>query len=186
MARRNHGDSGYKYEFSRGLVNGLLIAIPLWTIIGIVLAIVFEYWPLNATAIAALTIAAVCEALLARPYMRALWSRFRRMDSRRDAVGDEAHFEEHALGVCGNLDGSFENLTERRFQSKEDLLPYVTHSLALSLQACRVVVPVSLFRQSLALSALVGAYLQYYFLEVNLQIALMPSLTVFLPVAPMS
>jgi len=41
----------------------------------------------------------------------------------------------------------------------------------------------ALFKRTLALSALVGSYLQYYFWEVNLQIASLNSLTVFLPVA---
>ena len=80
----------------------------------------------------ALMIAAVCEAILARPYARTLWA---------------------------NLQGN----RAFNFQS-----------------AGRRAAP-SLFRQSLALSALAGAYLGYYFLEVNLQIASLNSLTVFLP-----
>ena len=39
-----------------------------------------------------------------------------------------------------------------------------------------------LFRQSLALSALAAAYLQYYFWEVQLQIAALNSVMVFVPV----
>ncbi len=39
-----------------------------------------------------------------------------------------------------------------------------------------------LMRQALALSGLAGAYLQYYFLDVYLQIAALNSLTVFVPV----
>ena len=44
----------------------------------------------------------------------------------------------------------------------------------------------SLARQTFALSALTGAYLQFYFLEVNLQIASMRSVTVFVPVSSMT
>ncbi len=43
-----------------------------------------------------------------------------------------------------------------------------------------------LARQSLALSALAGAYLQYYFLEINLQIASLSTLTVFMPTSPVT
>lgn len=39
----------------------------------------------------------------------------------------------------------------------------------------------SLARQTLALSALTGAYLQFYFFEVSLQIASLNSVIVFLP-----
>lgn len=38
-------------------------------------------------------------------------------------------------------------------------------------------------RQGLALAALAGAYLQYYFLDVSLQIAALPALQVFVPIA---
>ena len=41
--------------------------------------------------------------------------------------------------------------------------------------------PMSLARQTLALSALTGAYLQFYFFEVSLQIASLNSVIVFLP-----
>lgn len=46
--------------------------------------------------------------------------------------------------------------------------------------------PLSLVRQTFALSALTGAYLQFYFLEVNLQIASLNSVTVFLPLSSMT
>lgn len=46
--------------------------------------------------------------------------------------------------------------------------------------------PQSLARQALALSALTGAYLQFYFIEVSLQIASLSSVTVFLPVSSMT
>ncbi len=46
--------------------------------------------------------------------------------------------------------------------------------------------PMSLARQTLALSALTGAYLQFYFIEVGLQIASLNSVTVFLPLTSMT
>ncbi|MGQ0510716.1 MAG: hypothetical protein ACT4P9_08885 [Betaproteobacteria bacterium] len=46
--------------------------------------------------------------------------------------------------------------------------------------------PRSLARQTFALSALTGAYLQFYFLEVNLQIASLNSVIVFLPLNSMT
>lgn len=57
---------------------------------------------------------------------------------------------------------------------------------ALILLLRRTQSPLSLARQTLALSALTGAYLQFYFLEVNLQIASLNSVTVFLPVSSMT
>lgn len=46
--------------------------------------------------------------------------------------------------------------------------------------------PLSLARQTFALGALTAAYLQFYFLEVHLQIASLNSVTVFLPVSSMT
>lgn len=41
-------------------------------------------------------------------------------------------------------------------------------------------------RQGLALAGLTGAYLQYYFVDVSLQIAALPALQVFVPIAAVS
>jgi hypothetical protein len=41
-------------------------------------------------------------------------------------------------------------------------------------------------RQGLALAGLTGAYLQYYFVDVSLQIAALPALQVFVPIATVS
>lgn len=51
---------------------------------------------------------------------------------------------------------------------------------------CRRVHSPLLARQTFALSALTGAYLQFYFLDVSLQIAYLSSVTVFLPVSSMT
>lgn len=144
MVPCDRSDAVDGFDTGPALVNALLIAIPLWVILGVVLALVFQHGTMEEAGSAALMIAAVCEAILLRPllrpYLRKLragirrYADFRRMDSRRDAGARRAR---------------------------------PAHSL---------------FRQALTLSALVGAYLQYYFLEVALQIASLHSLTVFVPV----
>ena len=130
-------------DVSRGLFNGVLIAVPLWFMLGVIPALALLHWRMDEATSAALMIAAVCEAILVRPYARRLWAGIR-----RDA--------------CVELQSSPLN------------------------QSRRAVAPGSLLRRSLALSALAGAYLQYYFLDVNLQIASLPSLTVYLPVTSMT
>ena len=179
-------------DIGRGLVNGLLIALPLWVILGVVLALVFQHGPMGETSSAVLMIAAVCEAILLRPHVRTLWKRilryadFRRADPGRNTGGRRTRSARRVLGAPDTLRSAFERTAGRIFESIEDLLRYVKQKSAPSNQARPVVAPHALFRQSLALSALVGAYLQYYFLEVNLQIASMHSLTVFVPVTSMT
>jgi hypothetical protein len=143
MVRCERSEAVNGFEIWLGLANGILIAIPLWIILGIALALVFQFGPIEQAGSAALMIAAVCEAILLRPYMRSLWAGIRRHSDLR----------------------------------------YLEPNSALWVQARAVVAPHPLFRQSLTLSALVGAYLQYYFLEVNLQIASLHPLIVFVPVA---
>ncbi len=57
---------------------------------------------------------------------------------------------------------------------------------ALVAEVRRTHPPLSLACQTFALCALAGAYLQFYFLEVNLEIASLKSVTVFLPVNPVT
>jgi hypothetical protein len=179
-------------EIGLGLVNGLLIVIPLWVAIGVVLAVEFEIGPVAETGSFALMIAAVLEAILLRPHLRALRERFRRyLDfrrayARRNAGWRRAGWANHALGDRAGPHRALENISGRSFESIEDLLRYVEPRSTLSHEARPVVAPQVLLRQSLALSALVGAYLQYYFLEINLQIASLHSITVFAPVASMT
>ena len=153
------------FDIGPALVNGLVIAIPLWVILGVVLALVFQHWPLEEAGSAALMFAAVCEAILLRPLLRPYLRKL-----------------QHVLRDQDSPQSVLENVTGRRFYSIEDLLRYVESNSAPLIQARPVVAPYSIFRQALTLSALVGAYLQYYFLEVELQIASLHSLTVFVPV----
>ncbi len=138
MARgqRLHQDAAGHGERDHGLLLGLLIAIPLWSCIGIAVVLLFLERPLSEAESAVLMIAAVCEFILlrhslrtfdARPRYRALLARYAS--------------------------------TARRAGARPPLA-----------------------KQALALSALVGAYLHYYFWDVHLQIAALPSVTVFVPV----
>jgi hypothetical protein len=118
------------------LVLGLLIAIPLWVLAGITGILVFQEAPISATQSAILMIAAVCELILLRYYLRSF-----------DA---KARYRE-LLARSG--------LTARR----------MSPGLLIA-------------KQALALGALVATYLHYYFWEVQLQIASLNSITVFIPV----
>lgn len=175
MARREHCETGHECDLGRGVVNGLLIAIPLWVIIVIVPVLLFRDGPMGETISAALMIAAVCETILALPYARML------LASARQALPAP-----RVPGARGGLHAELEKHAGRGFHSIEDLLRYVEPKFAPRQKARRAVASPSLFRQSLALSALAGGYLQYYFIEVNLQIASLHSLTVFLPVTSMT
>lgn len=142
-----------------GLANGLLISIPLWVLIGIVLVTFFMQGPLNETASVVFMIAAVCEAILARHALRAY--RGRSEDGPRDhpesTARTQASFVNRVLrrGAAAAAHG-----TPRR----------VAHGNRPRL------------RQAGAFGALAIAYLQYYFWDVNLQIASLNSVTVFVPV----
>jgi hypothetical protein len=172
----------------RGLINGLLVSIPLWVILGMVLATVLHHGPTEEAISAALMIALISEAILARTYARTLWKQVwryansRRPDLKNDGDKRQARPAQHAIGDDDGLHSDFKIIAGRSFKLIEDLLRYVEPISAPLRQARRAVVRVTLIRRSVALSALVGAYLQYYFLEVNLQIASLHSLTVFLPV----
>jgi len=126
-------------DIARGALLGLLFAIPLWSVLAIAAIHVFRDGSTNEFTSLALMIAAVGATILARPFLRALWTRRR---------------------------------------------PALESALILLLR--RTFPPMSLGRQTLALGALTGAYLQFYFIDVNLQIASLSSVTVFLPVSAMS
>jgi hypothetical protein len=138
MVRCEHRQADDGFDVARGALHGLLFAIPLWSVLGIVAVVVQDGSTSESTSLA-LMIAAVGAAIVARPFLRALWM--------------------------------------RRYPELES---------ALILLLRRTQSPLSLARQTLALSALTGAYLQFYFLEVNLQIASLNSVTVFLPVSSMT
>jgi hypothetical protein len=192
MARCERNEAENEFDIGRGLVNGLLISIPLWIILGIALALVFQRGPMDESIRTALMIAAVSEAILVFPYLRTLFAGIRRRadfhhaNSRRDTVVREARPAPHARGNRDRPQRDLERIAGRSLNSIEELLRYVEPKSVPSHKARRVAAPNGLFRRTLALSALVGAYLQYYFLDVNLQIASLHPLTLGLPVASMT
>ena len=125
-------DTNRDDEPAYGLVNGLLIAIPVWVLFGIGLVALVENGPIGETISLGIMIAAISEAILLRHALRG------------------------PMALSGNI---------------------LRSSLARGVHAMR-----PLFRQTMALSALAAGYLQYYFLEVNLQIAALNSVIVFVPV----
>lgn len=138
MVQCEHGQAGEGLDIARGALHGLLFAIPLWGVLGIVAILVQDGSTSEGTSLA-LMIAAVGATIVARPFLRALWM--------------------------------------RRYPELESaLVPLLRRTRS----------PMSLARQTLALSALTGAYLQFYFLEVSLQIASLNSVIVFLPLPSMT
>jgi len=187
MVLCEHSDGSCGLDIAHGLVHGLLIAIPLWVVFGIVPVLVFQDGSIGERTSLALMLAAVCESVLARPYMRALWKRLPldraiRVDiSRRDAGGNPAHKPRRPRNEPDGPFRDLEKLAGRRFASIEELLRYLESKSEPIPQSRRMHSTPGLMRQTVALSALVGAYLQYYFLEVNLQISALNSVIVFLP-----
>lgn len=139
MVRCEHRQADDGLDIARGALHGLLFAIPLWIVLGIVAILVVQDGSTNESTSLVLMIAAVGATILARPFLRVLWMR-------------------------------------RYPEIKSAFVP----------QFRRTNPPLSLARQTFALSALTGAYLQFYFLDVNLQIASLNSVTVFLPVSSMT
>jgi len=179
------------FDLWRGLVNGILIAIPLWVVLGFAASVAFRLDLAKETVSTALMIAAVCEAMLARRHIRTLSAEIlQRADMRRVIVRDD-HAELRVapslrdLGELVDPPRKSSKFPTRVFNSIEDLLRHV-ESNARSLQARHAITRRSLLKQSLTLSAIVGSYLQYYFVDVNLQIASLHSIVFFVPVTSVS
>ena len=182
MTLCGHRDANDGLDIARGLLRGLLLAIPLWTMLGIVPFLVVQDGAIDESTSLALMIAAVCGSILARPYQRVLWAKFKEqkiLDLRLS--GRDAGMRTRARPASRHNDQK--KSVGQGINSIEDLLRSVEPEPASRPRPRRAHVAPSLFRQSLALSALAGAYLQYYFMEVNLQISSLNSFTVFLPVA---
>ena len=188
MIRRECWETDNGLGIGSGLVIALQIAVSLWVILGIVLALVFQHGPIGESASAALMIAATCEAILVRPYARTLFAGIRRYaalhraDSTRDRDVPRARPVPRVPGGQDSRHSEIDKVAGRHIESIEDLLRHVEPKQVSSHRVRREIAPNALLRQSLSLSGLAGAYLQYYFVEVNLQIASLHSLTVFLPV----
>lgn len=63
-------------DLAHGLLIGLMIAIPMWMLIGVALTTAFQQGPVNGITSLAFMVAAVSEAILARHAFRILWLRF--------------------------------------------------------------------------------------------------------------
>ncbi len=188
---RRDGDVG----FAGGLVIGLLIAIPLWMLIAVALHSAFQQGPIDGGTILAFMVAAVCEVLLARralkPYATRLWRRWFPVFNR--SAWNSAHRRRHAARRApapGTQAISYlETIAGKRINSVQDLLavvgpPASARPRTPPLPAAALERP-STLRQTIAFASLAIAYLHYYFWDVNLQIASMHSLTVFVAVTPL-
>ena len=187
--RCEHGESNRAFATGDGLVNALLIAVPLWVILGAVLILVCQHGQVSEGTSAALMIAAICEVILVRRYARAFrlgnlrFADLYRAYTTQVTGVQRKRAAQTVFGRPGGWRRDLEMSAGRRIESMEDLLRYVDVKRVSSQRTRPAIAPKALIRQSLALSALVGAYLQYYFIDVNLQIASLHSLTVFVPVS---
>lgn len=77
-----------------------------------------------------------------------------------------------------------EGLTERKFRSCEDLLRLFQDFMEENAEAIRAATRRRIVREALLLGALAAAYLHYYYWEVELQIASLHAVKVFVPVTP--
>jgi hypothetical protein len=77
-----------------------------------------------------------------------------------------------------------EQITRRRLRSREDIRRFAAEAPEMESQAWRRRVRWSIFRQTAVLSVFALAFLQFYFLDVNLQIQSLHSVTVFVPSGP--
>lgn len=190
MARQERSGASNEEGTRRGLANALLIAIPLWAFFGIVMLMVLRQGHVGEIGSAALMIAAACELIVARPYVRAFCSEFwrrtelRRAGSqRREGRPPESSDRKIAFDGRNRWHDDRGTATGRRVDSIGDLLRQIEPKRPSWMRVRREIAPNAILRQSLLLSALVGAYLQYYFLDVHLQIASLHSVTVFVPVS---
>ena len=181
--------------FANGLVIGLLIAIPLWMIIGIALVSAFQEAQDNALVSLAFMVAAVCEAILARrvlmDFALRLWRRWFPVFNR--AAWQSAHQRRarpHSAPNASTQAVSYlEEITGKRISSVQDLLgvvgPAPIRAMAAAAPARRGPGRPSTMRQTVAFASLAIAYLHYYFWDISLQIASLNSLTVFVAVTPL-
>lgn len=80
------------------------------------------------------------------------------------------------------LVGYLEELAGRKFRSRDDVRAYVEELSAQAQKASRASRRGQVLKDTVLLFCLLSAYIQYNFLDVNLQIARMPSTIIFVPV----
>lgn len=180
---------------AHGLQVGLLIAIPLWILIGIALVSAFQKGPIGGAISAAFMLAVVCEALLARRTFKEFWSRLWRrwfpVFNRSAWRNAHRHIARTRRTPVANTSAIsyLEQISGRRITSVQDLLgvigaPPAARPAAVSRTGSTSERP-STLRQTAAFASLAIAYLHYYFWDINLQIASLHSLTVFVAVKPL-
>lgn len=79
------------------------------------------------------------------------------------------------------LVGYLEELTGRKFASREDIRRYLEELSAQEEKAIRAQRRGQVMKDAVLLFCLLTAYIQYNFLDVNLQIARLPSTIIFVP-----
>jgi hypothetical protein len=82
----------------------------------------------------------------------------------------------------GDLFKYLEELAGRELRSREDIRQYVGELSAPDQEASRTHKRQRLVKDTVLLLCLLTAYIQYNFLDVNLQIARLPSIVIFVPV----
>lgn len=127
---RSNDDEVDGSDLVRGVIIALLLAIPLWALIGIVLILAFQESPITRGQSAALMVAAAAEAIL----LRYAWRAYRPRMAFRDWLAD-------VVFACPSGQG---------------------------------------VKRIVLLVGVVAAYLHYYFWEVQLQIASLNRVTVFI------
>ena len=187
-------DAEDRPDLTYGVANSLLIAIPLWVLIGAVLVLVFQDGPISESASLAFMVAAIVEIIVARYAYRSLWPALWR---RRVAVpSGHAHGARKAALQAVNRSAKssggaiayLEEATGKRIVSIMDLLrlvaappPAKPAGRPARIQSVRR----STLRHTASFAALSIAFLQYYFWDVGLQIASLNSITVFVAVTPL-
>ena len=170
-------------DLTYGVANGLLIAIPLWVLIGAVLVFIFQEGSASETDSLAFMIAAVIETVLARYAFRSLWSKLplRQIAARLQSMSAVAKSD-------GDSVAYLEKMTGRRIASIEDMLRVVAAPSAVRSERwpARVkAVQRSTLRNTASFAALAIAFLHYYFWDISLQITSLNSLIVFVTVPPL-
>jgi hypothetical protein len=127
---RGNGDEVDGSELVRGVITALLLAIPLWALIGVALILAFQVGPITRGQGAALLIAAAAEAIL----LRYAWRAYRPPMPFRDWLADVVFVRPSTQGI----------------------------------------------KQIALLGGVAVAYLHYYFWDVQLQIASLNRVTVFI------
>lgn len=75
-----------------------------------------------------------------------------------------------------------EELAGKVFETRDDIRGYVDGLMAQARQARRVGRRRQIVRETALLLGLLAAFIQYHFLDINIQIARLPSTLVFVPV----